>query len=140
MATDWGKVKAEFVHGTESMRALAERLGINSAGLMRRAAKEGWEHERKTQSAEVSKAVSAAYFADRAEELARYNMEDLAAAKRLRERALAMLDRTNNPQHLRALSGAIESASKVARLALGVATENATVSHKELPASVDDFV
>lgn len=140
MATDWTSIKLEYVHGTETMRELAERKGIKAAGLMRRAAQEGWEAERKQKSAEVSKTVSGLIIAERVDELAEYNAADLSAAKRIREKALMMLDSTDSPNEVKALSGAIDTASKVARLALGVPTENSSVTTKELPTSIDEFI
>jgi hypothetical protein len=41
---------------------------------------------------------------------------------------------------LKALSGTFDVAQKISRLALGASTENSTVTTKELPASVDEFV
>lgn len=140
MATDWAAIRLEYVHGTETMRELADRHGINPAGLMKRAAREQWEAERQQKSAEVSKAVSGVLVEARIDELSRYNAEDLEAAKAIRARALAMLDDATSPNDLRALSGAVDTASKVARLALGASTENSTVTTKDLPSSVDEFV
>lgn len=140
MATDWTAIRLEYVHGNESMRELAEKHGIKASGLMRRAANEGWEAERKQKSAEVSKAVSGTLTEVRIDELSQYNAEDLDAAKAIRAKALAMMEAATSPHELKAISGAIDTASKVARLALGASTENSTVTTKELPASVDEFV
>ena len=140
MAADWAAIRLEYVHGTETMRELAGKHNINAAGLMKRAAKEQWEAERQQKSAEVSKAVSGALVEARIDELSQYNAEDLAVAKMIRARAKAMIADGMSPNDLRALGGAFDTASKVARLALGASTENSTVTTKELPASVDDFV
>ena len=140
MAADWAAIRLEYVHGTETMRELAEKHSINAAGLMKRAAREQWEAERQQKSAEVSKAVSGVLVEARIDELSRWNAEDLDAAKRIRNKALEMLDSAGSPQDIRALSGAVDTASKVARLALGAPTENSSVTTKELPASIDDFV
>ena len=51
-----------------------------------------------------------------------------------------MLDNAEHPSDVKSIAAAVDTASKVARLALGVATENATITTKELPATVDDFV
>lgn len=140
MATDWTAIRLEYVHGTETMRELAERKGIKAAGLMRRAAIEGWDAERKQKSAEVSNTAGEALTTVRADELAQYNAADLDAAKAIRDKALEMLASVGSPNDLKAVAGAVDTASKVARLAMGVATENSTVTTKELPASVDEFV
>lgn len=140
MPADWAAIRLEYVHGTENMRDLAAKHKIKAAGLMKRAAKEQWESERQQKSAEVSKAVSGALIEARIDELSQYNADDLAAAKAIRSAALAMLDTAATPNDIRSISGAVDIASKVARLALGASTENSTVTTKELPASVEDFV
>lgn len=140
MATDWTAIKLEYVHGTETMRELAERKGIKAAGLMKRAASEGWEAERKQKSAEVSKTVSDALTEAKVDELSAYNAADLQAAKEIRAKALLMMQSASSPADIRAVAGSVETASKVARLALGVPTENSAITTKELPSSVDEFV
>lgn len=140
MATDWAAIKTEYVHGSVTMRELAEKHGIKAAGVMRRAAKEGWEAERKQKSAEVSKGASEALTAGRTDELVRFNAADLEMAKAIRTKAEAMMKEASTPQDLKAIAGAIDTAQKVGRLALGASTENSTVTTKELPASIDEFV
>ena len=70
MATDWTALKLEYTHGSMAMRELADKHGINSAGVMRRAAKEGWDAERKQESAKVSKAANEVLGEDRVARLA----------------------------------------------------------------------
>lgn len=140
MAADWTAIRLEYVHGTQSMREVAEKHGIKAAGLMRKAALEGWDAQRKQQSAEVSRVAAGTIIAARVDDLSQYNAEDLDAAKRIRAKALEMLDFAQSPQDIKAISGAVDTASKVARLALGVPTENSSVTTKELPATLDDFL
>lgn len=140
MSADWGAIRTEYVHGTDTMRDLADKHGIKAAGLMRRAAKEGWDAERKQKSAEVSKAASANLTGSRVDELTKFSADDLKMARAIRAKAAQMLQSANTPADLRALAGAVDTAQKVGRLALGASTENSTVMTKELPASVDDFV
>ena len=138
--TDWTAIQTEYVHGTDTMRDLADKHGINAAGLMKRAASEGWDAERKQKSAEVSKTASESILADRVAELAAFNAADLVMAKAIREKAETMMAQVSSAPELRALAAAVDTAQKVGRLALGASTENSTVTTKELPASVDEFV
>ena len=140
MATDWTKLRLEYVHGTATMRELADKHGIKAAGLMRRAAKEGWDAQRKQESAKVSKAAWEALGDTRAEELAKFNADDLKMARAIRAKAAQMMASANTPSDLRALASAVDTAQKVGRLALGATTENTSVMTRELPASVDEFV
>lgn len=140
MATDWTKLRLEYVHGTVTMRELAEKHGIKAAGLMRRAAKEGWDAQRKQESAKVSKAAWEALGETRAEELAKFNADDLKMARAIRAKAAQMMASASTPSDLRALASAVDTAQKVGRLALGATTENTSVMTRELPASVDEFV
>lgn len=140
MSADWTAIRTEYVHGSMTMRELAEKHGIKAAGLMRRAAKEGWDAERKQKSAEVSKAASATLTMSRAEELARFNADDLKMARAIRAKAAQMMATATTPAALRALAGAVDTAQRVGRLALGASTDNTAVSAQSLPASVDEFV
>ena len=44
---NWRKIKAEYIAGGVSQRALAEKYGISAGHLMNRAAKEKWNEKRK---------------------------------------------------------------------------------------------
>lgn len=140
MATDWTALRLEYVHGTDTMRELAEKHGIKAAGVMRRAAKEGWDSERKQKSAEVSKTASAVLTESRTDDLAKFNADDLKMARAIRAKAAQMMQTATTPSQLQALAAAVDKAQKVGRLALGASTENSAVTTKELPASVDEFV
>jgi hypothetical protein len=60
--------------------------------------------------------------------LTKYNEQDLVAAKAMRalvaKQMMKAQDQELEPKDLRALSGALESAQRVARLALGASTQN----------------
>lgn len=119
MATDWAKLKLEYVHGTDALRDLADKYNIKAAGVMRRAANEGWDSARKQESAKVSNASNAILGDTRATELAKFNDDDLKVARGLRQKAASMLSGMDNPQDLRALAGVFDTAQKIGRLALG---------------------
>ncbi len=141
MATDWTAVKLAYVHGTDTMRELAEKKGINAAGLMRRAAKEGWEAERKQESAKVSKTASEALGDERADRLAKFNEQDVKIAEALKAKAARILQSAGDDDRVLAnLTRIFDGAQKIGRLALGAETEMSVVKTQELPASVDDFI
>jgi transposase-like protein len=130
MATDWTKLQSEFVHGHMTMRELAERHGIKASGVMRRAAIEKWDEKRKQESANVSKAVTERARESRIDELAHFNAEDLAIAKQIRKQVEQHMASAPdvNPNELRALAASAEAAQRIGRLALGVPTDNKSIS------------
>jgi transposase-like protein len=130
MATDWTKLQTEYVHGTMTMRELADRHGIKAAGVMRKAAIEKWDEKRKQEAANVSKAATERVRESRIDELAHFNAEDLEIAKRIRkqvEQHMAFAPDVN-PAELRALAASAEAAQRIGRLALGVSTDNKSIS------------
>jgi len=134
MATDWTKLQTEYVHGTMTMRELAEQHGIKSAGVMRRAANEKWEAQRKQQSAAVSKLVTANLTESRADDLSRFNADDLNVARALRSQVAAHIRHAQAgngkipPAELRALAASAEASQRIGRLALGVPTDNKSIT------------
>lgn len=137
MATDWTHIKLEYINGSMSMRELATKHGINPAGLFRRAANEKWDEERKQKSAKVSEASQTLIEASRAEELAKFNEDDLKLARAIRANVAkhlndAQLSQTKiAPNVVRALAGAAETAQRIGRLALGVPTNNTGISNPD---------
>jgi hypothetical protein len=140
MATDWTSLRIEYVNGSMQYKELAEKHGLKEGTVRQRANREQWAEQRHALSRAVTESVTQAITEERIDELAAYNQADLSAAKRIREKALQMLDMAEHPNEVKALSGAVEVASKVARLALGVPTENSSVTTKELPTSIDEFI
>jgi hypothetical protein len=110
------------------MRALADKHGIKAAGLMRRAAKEEWEAQRKQKSAEISKAASVRITDSNVDALVTFNEADLKIARAIREKAETMMAEVTTPSDLRALAAAVDTAQKVGRLALGATTGNTGLS------------
>jgi hypothetical protein len=128
MAADWTTIRTEYIHGSLTMRELADKHGIKAAGLMRRAANEGWEAQRKQESAKVSKAAGDVLAVTRTDELSKFNADDLRMARAIRAKAAQMLPGAGSPADLAALARAVDTAQKVGRLALGASTENADVT------------
>jgi hypothetical protein len=128
VATDWTKLRVEYVTSSVTLRDLAAKHGVKPAGVMRRAAKEGWEAERKQESAKVSKVVLETSATDRAAELEKFNADDLKMARAIRAKAASMMGSASTPQDLSALARAVETAQKVGRLSLGATTDNTGIS------------
>lgn len=142
-STDWAALKVEYVTTSITLRDLADRHGIKAAGVMRRAAKEEWEAERKQESAKVSKAAIDESMPNRAKALADFNDEDLRVARGLRSMVIRQMTDAQGvmePSQIRALAGAASEAQRIGRLALGAETESSVVTNKQLPASIDEFV
>lgn len=142
MATDWAALKLEYTHGTATLREIADKHGIKSAGVMRRAANEGWDAARKQESAKVSRAANEVLGDDRAARLAKFNDQDAKIAEALKAKAAKLLGRdTIDPSELSALSRVFDTAQKMGLLALGAATANTTVSTRTLePLKDEDFL
>lgn len=141
MATDWTALRLEYIHGSMSMRELAESHKIKPAGVMSRAAKEQWEAERKQSQAKTSSDANALLGDERTKRLAKFNDDDAKIAEALKGRAAAMMkDQTLGATELRALSGVFDTAQKIGRLALGASTENSEVTGRDgkdiLPPSI----
>ena len=131
MATDWAKLRSEYITTSITLRELADKHGIKAAGVMRRAANEYWEAERKQESAKVSSAVINASAEVRVAELDKFNADDLKMARAIRARAAQMMATVTSPQDLRAIAGAVDAAQKVGRLALGVSTNSNEITGKD---------
>ena len=140
MAADWASIRVQYVGSALTFKAIGDRHGLKEGTVRQRANREGWVEQRNAASRAVTQKAEALLTESRVDELARFNRDDLEMAQAIRVKAQSLMRLTNRPADLRALAGAVESAQKVGRLALGAATENTSVTTKELPASVDEFV
>ena len=140
MATDWIKLRIEYVNGALQYKELAKKHGIKEGTVRQRANREGWTEERNAVSRDVTRKAAATISENRVDVLARFNEDDLKMARAIRAKAASMMAGTTTPQDLRALAGAVDTAQKVGRLALGAETENILATTRELPASVTEFV
>lgn len=141
--TDWPAIKLEYVNSNLSLRELADRNGIKAAGVMARAAKEGWDNERKQKQAEVSKNAQEQLDVSRSEELAKFNEDDLRMARAIRGRAAQLLQASDNltAGELRAVASSASEAQKIGRLALGAETAHTININQELtPKRDEDFM
>lgn len=122
--TDWLAVKLEYINSSKSIRQVAEEFKVGASAAMKRCAAEGWEAERKQQAEKVSAAAQKVSTINRAQELAKFNEDDLRVARAIRAKAASMLAGVKSPTDLRALASAMDAAQKIGRLALGATTDN----------------
>lgn len=140
MATDWQAIKLEYVNSPLSLKEIAEKHDLKDATVRQRAHREDWEAERHALSQSVTQAAQEQLTDDRANQLAKFNEDDLRMARAIRAKAASMIKELDNPSALRAVAGAADLAQRIGRLALGAETENRIVTSRELPVSVDEFV
>lgn len=142
MATDWGALRIEYVNGSMQYKELAEKHSIKEGTVRQRANREGWQTERNALSQVVTKAANAALGDERIARLAKFNEQDAKIAEAIKSKAARMLQglKDGDDKTLANLTKIFDGAQKIGLLALGAATENLSVTKKELPASVDDFV
>lgn len=127
-AADWPAVRLAYINSTKSIRQLAEEFGVGESAAKKRSATEGWDAERKLRTKEVTEAAQKVTTVTRAQELAKFNEDDIRVAKAIRAKAAAMMGSVSTPNEIRALSLAFETAQKIGRLALGATTDNTGLS------------
>lgn len=131
MAANWPALRVEYVNSALTFGELAKKHGLKEGTVRQRANREGWVVERNAASRAVTAKAEATLGLSRAEELAKFNADDLKMARAIRAKAAQMMAKANNPADLRALAGAVDTAQKVGRLALGATTENKGVTPYE---------
>jgi hypothetical protein len=121
---DWAALKAEYVSTTCVYEELARKYKVHPATLRRRAGKEQWRAARKRKQDLLLAETTNRSVINQAGELAKCNEQDLMLVKELRSLVTRQMQAERlTPQDVRSLAGAIESAQRVARLALGASTE-----------------
>jgi transposase-like protein len=123
-AVDWNALELEYVLGTMTMRELASNHGVNDSTLMNRATKNEWQLKREQKRAETSKTVESVATDERIAQQIAQNRADLSASAQVGAKVLEMLMYAEKPADVKALSGALKDCQAVARLALGMTTEN----------------
>jgi hypothetical protein len=136
---DWLAVQSEYISGVEYAE-LSEKYNVKEATIRQRAKRGDWSQQRHNASLAVTEMAVTSMIEEKAALLIKLNETDLSAADSLREKAATLLAEATTANELKALSGVYDIAQKISRLALGASTENSTVTTKELPASVDEFV
>jgi hypothetical protein len=135
---DWPAARAEYVNNAALTYAeVAEKYHAHVSNVRTRAARENWTGERTARTTFLLQKVAEKSTLDAVAELARYNEQDLMVAKALRSLAAKKMQQAQQgnmePRDIRALAGAIESAQRIARLALGASTENSLIHETNVP-------
>ena len=131
---EWGRLKNIYVNGSETLTGLAQKEGINPAGVMQRALREQWGAERSRVADALTATAAATLTAAKIDELSEFNAVDLKIAKAFRQQiaqhisAAQQKSKQLTPNDIRALTSAAEAAQRIGRLALGASTENKAVS------------
>ena len=146
MATNWDAIRTEYIAGKISIKRLAVKHEVSEPALEKRAEREKWSEVKRRMSEKVIAGAEAKIIEVRVDELAEFNASDLRMAKALRAQIAAHIraaqdsKRPMDANQIRMLTTASEAAQRIGRLALGASTENSSVTTKELPASIDEFV
>jgi hypothetical protein len=104
---------------------IAAKYRVKPGAVYAQAARDKWTDARNERAKILLEKVREKSVLNAVEELSQYNTEDLLAAKKIRVLAAKhMLNPKIEPKDVRSLAGAVESAQRIARLALGASTEN----------------
>ena len=109
---------------------IAAKYKTSPSSVEKRAFREKWTAERAERMKILSERVREKTITDTVSELTKYNEQDLIAAKAMRGLVAKQMKDAQDQQRrieakdLRALAGAMESAQRIARLALGASTTN----------------
>ena len=133
---DFNVIQNEYVQGTDTYEYLAAKYGIKPVTLRARAAAGKWKEAREDFKRNLAVESSKRTIVSRVSQLKEWNDDDLKLAKAVRGRAAMRLakvteDSPNGLEVLRTISGVLESAQRIARLALGATTANQGVSNPD---------
>ncbi len=137
MEIDWTAIEQEFILTPVSFKELSIRHGIKEGTMRARAHRFGWVAKRTDLTQRVTAKAAEAIADTRAEDLAKWNEQDIRLAQALRAQIAANLKAAQDakrrvlPNDLRALASTAETAQKIARLALNATTVNTGVSNPE---------
>ena len=138
---DWAQAKADYVnHSGLTLDDIAQKYGVLPNTVKARASRENWTAAREAKSQMLLAATTRNAINASAQELATFNERDLAVAKAVRAMAVRKLQQDQSGKQLtcadiRQIASAVESAQRIARLALGATTENTV---RGAPAQVSD--
>jgi uncharacterized protein YjcR len=128
---DWPSARAEYVNNAGlTYGDIAAKYGCLEVTARKRGAEEGWTAERSARATALVQKVTEKATFDALGELTKYNEQDLIAAKAMRDLVGRQMQEAREQKRrilakdLRALAGAMESAQRIARLALGASTAN----------------
>lgn len=128
--TDWEKLRLEYIHGTMSFQELAKRHGASFTAIKKQAQRNHWTAQRRQLSQQVTRVAEQTLTEKRLDLLQELNNADINLSKKIRMQIDAHIVKAKasgkniSPKDLKSLASAAESAQRLARLALGVNTEN----------------
>jgi len=150
---DWDAARLRFVTGGKSVSyvVIGREFGVDSMLVSKRARREGWADEKAEYVVKLDTEVKDSKLLLDAGRLKSWNEDTLKHAELLREAAqrqfMYMLAdgkwrfiKNCSAKGIQAAASAHVTADKLARLALGAATEHGINENRTLPASVDEFV
>lgn len=132
---DWAAIRQEYVSSDVALKALADKYKINQSSIRRRAALDKWQDARTKFQAAIAKKTDAAQIETRVQKLRAWNDQDLKIAAALRAQTARSLNRIAREQQgndtietslldIGRMAQIVESAQRIARLALGATTDN----------------
>lgn len=133
MKRDWDTLTFEYLAFDGTLEEFSKRKKIPLSTIRKQSSKLNWSNRKSENGTRVERKAEDLLIEDSAAKLAEQNARDLAAVEAVHNKAVEMLAVCDKPSELRALSGVLKDMQAVARLALGVSTENANVN------MVDDF-
>lgn len=130
------RLKLEFVNGTMTLRALADKHGVSYTSIRQWASRYEWSKARNDISHAITKKAFASQVKTRIEELTQFNSDDLKMAKALRAGAASLMNKYSQEQKisledLSKIARIVADAQKIGRLALGASTDNAGIGDDE---------
>lgn len=132
----WPELEHEYVTGTMSVRELARMHKIPEDTLVNHATRGYWEKKRKRTRHDLVIASTKKHIEHRAAQLAKFNDEDFKLACALRAEVAKHIANAQkegkllNPNAIRALAAAAQTAQQIGRLALGASTGNIDITEQ----------
>lgn len=127
-AVDWDALELEYVLGDMTYHELADKHELSRSTVGNQASKRNWSDKRDTKRSETKIAVEEIATDERIAQQIAQNRSDLSASAAVGAKVLEMLMYAEKPADVKALSGALKDCQAVARLALGLTTENNGIS------------
>jgi hypothetical protein len=138
---DWDALKYDYMFNSVTFVELAKKYKVSETAIRKQSSRNNWPLEKQQASEKVQNSAFDLMQEQRSVQLAQWNDEDIRLARALRAKAAQMMMDSGKADAatLRSIASVADTAQKIARLAFGVSTENATVTNKELPISIHEF-
>ena len=127
---DWGKIQLEYVHGTMSIRELAEKHGTNVSTTLARGHRERWADLREQRQSELYKEAEKKIVKTKAQKLAELNDFTHNLAKIGLNKTMSALQKASDSRDIRALLTSAQAAQQIGRISLGAPTHEYKVDQR----------